>query len=142
MVKREYIPHPPNQTPTFQKPWAEVIEKERYRKKIDYHGKIEFYTNLKLNQNNDAWIEFEAYFIYGKLDKILLKTFEKTESREKTLNEWEKKKQEEEKKPWHQFKKRLRPFGWNWFWRKTALFLGKTSQTLASAQTSIYKKML
>ncbi len=38
----------------------------------DYHGEINFYTGFYDLDGSDWWVEFTAYFIYGKLDKLVL----------------------------------------------------------------------
>ena len=67
----------------------EKILKE-YSKKVEYHGTIKFYELFELNDKEDIWVEFDAYFVYGKLDRIELVKTEKQESRKIRMQKWEK----------------------------------------------------
>lgn len=144
IVEREYISYTQEERKSKKiKPWdiwKEVIEKETYDKKIeDYHGKILFYTYDKYDENNDYWVEFYAYFIYGKLDKIELKEFKKEKSRtisnQQFINEYKK----QQKHPWNIFKKYASYIGWTWFWKKTSNVFYKLSNLFSKIQTFINK---
>jgi hypothetical protein len=144
VVEREYIAYTKEERKSRKiKPWdlwKEVIEKETYDKKIeDYHGKILFYTYDKYDENNDFWLEFNAYFIYGKLDKIELKQFKKEKSRtisnQQFINEYKK----QQKQPWNLFKKYASYIGWSWFWRKLSNTFYKLSVLSSKIQTFINK---
>ena len=90
-IEREYIEYSEDERKNV-KPWniyKDVIEKSRTTKKLDYHGKIRFYTYECLNNEYDFMVEFNAYFIYGKLDKVELAEFKKHPSRSKEYNKWE-----------------------------------------------------
>jgi len=65
----------------------EKIIKE-YNKKVEYHGVIRFYELFDLNEEEDIWIEFDAYFVYGKLDKIELAKTERQQSQKIKMDEW------------------------------------------------------
>lgn len=73
------------------KPWDIVKEQKiikQYTKNVNFHGKITFYEILKFSETEDIWIDFDAYFVYGKLDKIELTKTEKIKSRENGLAEF------------------------------------------------------
>ena len=66
------------------RPWDVVKDQKitkQYTKDVGFHGKITFYEILKFSETEDIWVDFDAYFIYGKLDKINLVKTEKIESR-------------------------------------------------------------
>ena len=44
---------------------AEVIRE--WEEKVDFHGVIEAYTDVKLEDGHTRWITYSAYFTYGKL---------------------------------------------------------------------------
>jgi hypothetical protein len=76
VVVREYVEYTKEELDSpDRKPWnmfKNIIEKERYLKAVDFHGIVNFYTSLEYTIDADMWVEFNAYFIYGKLDKIEL----------------------------------------------------------------------
>ena len=79
IVEHEYVEYTKEELATVErKPWnvyKQVIEKEPYYKTSEYHGVINFYASVEYTEKEDLWVEFAAYFICGKLDKIeLLKT--------------------------------------------------------------------
>lgn len=50
---------------------------EPYQEEVkDYHGKINFYHIID-KDGFDHWVEYDAYFTYGKLDKIELVKYKK-----------------------------------------------------------------
>jgi hypothetical protein len=129
-VEREYVEYSKEERESQNiKLWAlykEVIEKSRTNKKLDYHGKILFYTFEELDENTDFWLEFVAYFSYGKLDKIELVKFETETGRKERLNKWTESYKETADLPWNKFKMYLRKYlGWNRFWNRVISFLHK-----------------
>jgi len=123
VVEREYIEFTKEERKSQDiKPWQlwkDVIEKSRTNKKLDYHGKILFYTFEELDDNTDFWLEFVAYFIYGKLDKIELVKFETETGRKERLNKWNEDYKKTVNLPRNKIKKYLRKYlMWNWFWNK------------------------
>ena len=98
--------------------WKDVVIKNEYDKVVDHHGKINFYTNLEHTEEEDIWVEFIAYFVYGKLDKIELFRYEKTKSNRLHNKECEEQRLKENKKLWNRAKKFLNYLGWSWFWKK------------------------
>ena len=130
VVEREYIEYTKEERKANKlRPWElwkDVVEKSRTNKKLDFHGKVRFYTFDELDSNTDFWLEFDAYFSYGKLDKIELVKFETETARKESLKEWTKKYNETANLPWNKFKSFLRKhLKWNWFWNKVISFLHK-----------------
>lgn len=121
VVEREYIYYTEEEKKSKDfKSWnlfKDVIEKNKYNKKIDYHGKILFYTTENISDTEDVWVDFEAYFIYGKLDQIKLTKVEKYKSRKISNDKfWE-----EYNRELNSFKFKLKKnLGWFWFWKKVS----------------------
>jgi hypothetical protein len=147
VIERDYIPYTPEERKSQKIKswdiWKEVIEKETYHKKIeDYHGKIQFYTYDDYDEENDYWVEFDAYFVYGKLDKIELSKFKKEASRSISNQKWQEEYKKEQKHPWNVFKRYASYVGWKWFWRKTSSIFYNLSRACTSVQYFIIKKFL
>ena len=124
------------------KPWnlvKETIEKSRSTEKVDYHGKISFYTHEEFSDTEDVWIDFEAYFIYGKLDKIELVKVEKFKSHKIKNEEWFKQMAEEKNKLSYKLKKR---FGWFCFWNNVSKICLSTSHAFQQLNVLIVRHML
>lgn len=141
--EREYIEYTEEEKKNKKrKPWdmfknVKIINE--YDKQINHHGVINFYTNLDYTEEEDIWVEFNAYFVYGKLDRIELFSFQKEKSRKIYNKEWEEKRKLEEKKLWNRTKKVLNRFGWNIFWRKVSKICYKLSSFFASLQYYIIR---
>jgi hypothetical protein len=146
VVEREYVPYTDLELKEIKpKPWSvwkDVIVKNRYSKKIEHHGEVTFYNSFIYTDSEDYWIEFTAYFIYGKLDKIVLLKAEKHTSQQFHHKLFEEKMVAARSKPWYKIKKFLMPLGWRVFWRAMANLCSKASQQLANLQSFIYRKML
>ena len=112
-------------------------EISRHNKKVEYHGIIRFYDYFTLDPENDAWLEFEAYFSYGKLDKIELKEFRKEPSHSLKLEEWQQELQERQKTLSYKTKQLANKFGY----KKTMLILARMMNRLASFFTKIQWKI-
>jgi hypothetical protein len=100
------------------KPWnivkdQKIIKQET--KKADFHGKITFYETLDLNEQESIWVDFEAYFVYGKLDKLELAKVEKYENRKIKMDEYWKTYESKQNKLSYKLKKYS---GWFWLWKK------------------------
>jgi hypothetical protein len=109
------------------RPWEiikETIEKSRYTEKIDFHGKISFYTSETVSETEDAWIDFDAYFIYGKLDKLLLAKVEKFQSSKIKNEKWLDEINKRQNCLSYKLKKRL---GWFSFWKSVVFLCNKIS---------------
>ena len=124
IVEREYIEYTEEEKKTA-KPWniykdVKVISKRE--ENTNYHGSLVFYTFVDIDTEPDYqyWIEFEAYFVYGKLDKIELKKCEKEFSQCFRNKEWEEERKKEQQLPWNRFKRLMGYVGWYWFWKKVS----------------------
>ena len=114
--------------------WKDVVTKNVYDKKIEHHGTINFYTDVSITDEEDAFVDFRAYFIYGKLDKIDFINMQKTKSSSVRMHEWDKKREEEKSKLWFKTKSVLSYLGWKWFWKKVANVSYKISRMFSSIQ--------
>jgi len=142
-TEREYIPYSPEERKTLKrKPWdlwKEVIEGETTYHNTNHHGVINFYTYEHLNEKEDFNLEFNAYFVYGKLDKITLLEFSKCENYLIHNEKIRKQIEEEKKKPWNRFKNIVRPFGWRWFWRKIDIGIYNIEKVLGKIRMFIIR---
>ena len=145
IVKRICSPQVPSASSKKpQKGWRECpdfLEENKYNKTINHHGKILVYTSGELNDTEDFWVEFEIYFSYGKLEKILQTKYEIQTSHKIAMKAWEKKQVEEKARPWNKFKHYAAYLGWKWVWRKIAKALQALSELLNKAQMIIYKHL-
>ena len=100
------------------KPWNIVKDQKivnQETKKVDFHGKITFYETLDLNDEESIWVDFNAYFVYGKLDKLELAKVEKYENRKIKMDEYWKTYESKQ----NSFSYKLRKYsGWFWAWNK------------------------
>lgn len=148
IIEREYIPftEAERKDKELVKPWdiwKDVIEKGSHNKKIeDFHGTIMFYAFEELDDQNDFWLDYKAYFVYGKLDKIELIEFKTQHSRKESLEEWKDKIAQEQKCPWFRFKKWASKFGWSWFWKRTLNWLTAASNVFQLAKNFIIRHMI
>ena len=111
---------------------------EQYNKKVNYHGKILFYEIFKFSDTEDIWVDFEAYFVYGKVDKIELVKTEKQESRDLHTNQW----MEEDRKKRNSFIYKLKTrCGWFWFWHKLSNMFYKISRFFNTLQMFAIKRL-
>jgi hypothetical protein len=96
---------------------SELIES--YTKQVEFHGIIEFYNLLSLSETEDIWVVFNAFFNYGKLDRITLSRAEKREAQAIKFNKWI----EEDEKRKKTLYYRLRKYsGWFWLWFNISRF--------------------
>lgn len=135
VVEYDYVPYTEEEkrSNTYKawSVWKSVNIKNRYDKIINHHGTINFYTSLEYSDKEDIWVEFIAFFVYGKLDKIELFDCHKNKSTTLCNKEIEEKFSTEQKKFKNILKKYLRYFGWGWFWRKIS-YLCRRISTLFS----------
>lgn len=100
------------------KPWNIVKDQKIVKQetnKVDFHGKITFYETLDLNDQESVWVDFDAYFIYGKLDKLELAKAEKYENRKIKMDEYWKTYESKQ----NSLSYKLRKYsGWFWIWNK------------------------
>ena len=137
IVEREYIYYTEEEKKQKRSKWdlyKDVIEKNRYTKKVEFHGKIAFYNIFDLSDTEDIWLDFDAYFNYGKLDKIELVKAEKCESRKIRMDEY----WEEHKKKTSSLSYKLKKcLGWFWFWNKMSTLCYKMSSSFNNIQIFI-----
>jgi hypothetical protein len=146
VVEREYICYTEEELATIKpKPWnpyKEIVVKNKYLKPIAHHGVINFYNSLKYSATQDIWVEFNAYFIYGKLDKIELFKVDFLNSYEVNNQLYQEAAAAKEKLLWNRTKKILSYIGWRRFWIKIANCCYTVQNWLGKLQQAIYSKML
>jgi hypothetical protein len=123
------------------RPWNFIKEskiKNQYQKQVDFHGKITFYELFEISEEEDIWVDFEAFFIYGKLDKINLIKIEKQKSRKAKLKEWT----EEDKKKTNSLTFKLKKYsGYFMSLRKLARLASSASNFFAKLQSFFIRRM-
>ena len=100
------------------KPWNIVKDQKIVKqetKKVDFHGKITFYETLDFSDEESVWVDFDAYFVYGKLDKLELAKVEKYENRKIKMDEYWKTYESKQNSFSYKFRKYS---GWFWLWKK------------------------
>ena len=146
VLEREYIYYTDEElqamTPKPWNPYKEVVIKNKHMKPVNHHGIINFYEVIKYTATQDIWVEFNAYLIYGKLDKIELFKVEFHDSYELSSQRWQEERDAEAKLLWNRAKKTLNYVGWRWFWRKAANACYRLQNLLGKLQSVIYKKIL
>lgn len=146
VIEREYIPWSEEEKKAKKISawafWKEVIEKGEHFDEIDHHGIITFYTYENFDDEQDFWLEYKAYFVYGKLDKIELSEFKLEQSLKLRNKEIDEKRKQEQSKPWNVFKHYASYLGWRWFWRKVSSVCYRLHETFSSVQMFILKNML
>lgn len=126
----------------FYPVWKDVIEVSSEIKPIeDFHGTLVFYAFEKFSETEDFWLDFKAYFVYGKLDKIDLLEFkrQKSNSSSESIKDLI---AQHQKCPWTKFKKYASYFGWRWCWRQIASSLHAVSSLCESARTFVIRYCL
>lgn len=80
--------------------WWEDNSVKRETFKVPCHGKILFYNYIQDADGYDWFIDFNAYFTYGKLDKIELENVDKTPVEDRLAKEklWEEQSKARKKK--------------------------------------------
>lgn len=146
IVEREYIPWTEEEKKAKKLKswnlWKDVIKKSERYEEVPFHGTIAFYAYEKFNSELDFWLDFKAYFIYGKLDKIELVEFKKDKSISISNKEIDEKRIQEQKKPWNVFKHYASYAGWKWLWRNASRWCYALSRMFSSMQMFIIRHML
>lgn len=146
IVDREYIYYTKEEKKHKHiKPWdlyKEVIIKGERDEEVNHHGVVTFYSDVDYTEEENFWIEFNAYFVYGKLDKINLIKCEKRKSRTVYHKEWDEQRKIEDNKLWNRVKRILRYAGWRWFWHKISKCCYSVSSLFASIQTFIIRHLI
>ena len=146
VVEREYIEYTEEEKKfKDHRPWNlwkdVVVKSERYEE-VNHHGIIMFCAYDNFDETQDFWMDFKAYFVYGKLDKIELVEFKKQQSHKITNKEIDDKRKREQKLPWNVFKRWASYVGWRWFWKKVSRCCYNLSQTFSMMQMFIIRNML
>ena len=112
--------------------WWEENSNNRVADPVSYHGEILFYHYLQNVQEYDWWIDFKAYFIYGKLDKIELAQVEKTPVTERLARQisWKADMERREKTIKYRLRRTLKKIPG---YTKAMRILGNTAYRAASA---------
>jgi hypothetical protein len=124
------------------KPWSIVKDQKIVKqetKKVDFHGKVTFYETLDLNDQESIWVDFDAYFIYGKLDKIELAKVEKYENRKIKMDEYWKTYESKQNSLSYKLKKYS---GWFWSWKKVEKFCYSVTRSIDSIRYFIIRNFL
>ena len=124
------------------KPWnivkdQKIIKQET--KKVDFHGKITFYETLDFSDEEDIWVDFDAYFVYGKLDKLELAKVEKYKNRKREADEYWNNYNNKKNSFSYKLKKY---FGWFWVWKKIEKICYSLSKFLDSIRYYIIRDIL
>lgn len=146
VIERDYIPWSEEEKKAKKISswdlWKDVIEKGERWDEINHHGTIVFYTYENFDDTQDFWLEFKAYFVYGKIDKIELSEFKIEKSLKLHNKEIQEKREQEQLRPWNRFKHYASYIGWKWFWRKVSKFCYSLHQIFSSVQMFIIRNML
>ena len=136
VVEREYIPYTKEEKKKLKgcDLWKDVIEKGSKDEKVNHHGTLTFYTYDEIDNDTSFWVEFKAYFVYGKLDKVELVDFKLDKERKINNKKWEEEHKKRAKHPWNVFKHYASYLGWRWFWRKISNLFYKLSKTASQIQ--------
>ena len=131
----------------IEKKFATEIDKDvkitnEYDKFVEHHGVINFYTGVDHTDEESFWVEFNAYFIYGKLDKIELAKCEKQKSTKLHNKEWDEKRKLDDKKLFNRAKRTLRKLGWTFFWRKVSNFFYQLSNFFSKIRMIIIRYII
>jgi hypothetical protein len=124
------------------KPWNIVKDQKIVKqetKKVDFHGKITFYETLDLNDEESIWVDFDAYFVYGKLDKLELAKVEKYKNRKREADEYWNNYNNKKNSFSYKIKKY---FGWFWVWKKIEKICYSLSKFLDSIRYYIIRDIL
>ena len=124
------------------KPWNIVKDKKIIKQeteKVDFHGKITFYETFDLNDLESIWVDFHAYFVYGKLDKLELAKVEKYENRKVKMDEYWKTYESKQNSLSYKLKKYS---GWFWVWNKIGRGCYSLSKVLDSIRYFIVRNFL
>ena len=108
-------------------------------KKVDFHGKITFYETLDFSDEEDIWVDFDAYFVYGKLDKLELAKVEKYKNRKREADEYWKNYENKKNSFSYKLKKY---FGWFWLWKKIEKFCYSMSRFFDTIRYFIIRNIL
>jgi hypothetical protein len=113
-----------------------IIKKQELVPQDNFHGTVRFYCYEKFDEDNDFFIDYDAFYTYGKLDKISLVEFGKYKNNAKDIIERMQKEQSGVKRVLRIVKKYT---GWSWCcWRISRILLS-VSRCLDRVRIFIYK---
>jgi hypothetical protein len=111
---------------------------KEYSKTINYHGTVVFYDILEFSDVEDVWVDFKAYFVYGKLDKIEIDKIEKHPSRKHNLDDF----LEKDRQLKNSFQYKCKTYlGWFWFWKNVGILAYKLSNLCSKLHSSSIRKL-
>jgi hypothetical protein len=125
VVDREYIPYTKEERKNKDiKPWnlwKEVnIKKEELVPQENYHGVVRFYCYEDYDEDYSFFIDYNAYFTYGKLDKIEFVEFNKHKKNNEQIKEMLKERESVKYRVVYCLKKYT---GWSFLCRKLEISL-------------------
>jgi hypothetical protein len=141
LVEREYVEWSNEEKKTAPKFsfFKDIIEKKREEKKLNYHGVVRFYCYERFDEENDFFIDYDAFFIYGKLDKIEIAKFEKYKASRNNMHNLFL----EHNKFKNKLKRSAAKYsGWNWFWKSVTKLLYNTSSLLEKMRVIIFNYLI
>ena len=146
VIENEYIEYTKEELKKLKpKPWSsfkEIKIKNKYVEAVQHHGTVTFYTSVDYTEEEELWVEFNAYFIYGKLDKIELIEERKVISQALSVTQWEQERLKKAKQPWSRIKYVLNYLGWKWAWYKIARMLYFLGNWCGRAHSFIYRELV
>ena len=146
VIENEYVEYTKEELKELKpKPWSsfkEIRIKNKYVETVLHHGTINFYTSVDYTAEEELWVEFNAYFIYGKLDKIELIEERKVISQALSIMHWEQERLKKAKQPWSRIKHFLNYLGWKWVWYKIARTLNLLGNWCGRAHSFIYRELV
>ena len=62
IVERDYIPFTEEEKSLKEgyQIWKDVVVKNKYNKKVDFHGTVVFYDIFEFDEKQDIWVDFKA----------------------------------------------------------------------------------
>lgn len=143
VVEREYVPYTKEEKKKLKgwNLWKDIIEKGSKDEKVNHHGTLTFYTYDEIDDDTSFWVEFKAYFVYGKLDKVESVEFKLDKERKINNKKWEEEHKKRAKHPWNVFKHYASYLGWRWFWRKVANLFYKLSSVCSKIQMFVIRHL-
>ena len=117
----------------FNDSWWEEAAFKKDKSKISHHGKIVFYEYIENVDGYDWFIDFHAYFTYGKLDKITLGNIDKQATTLRLAREslWKHERNMEQRKFSSKLKCLLRSIpGYSYFLKKLSKAVNSTGNKI------------
>lgn len=144
VIEREYIAWTDEERKK-QKPKAwqvfkdVVIKKQELVPQDKFHGTVRFYCYEQYDEEQDFYIDYDAYYSYGKLDKIEIADFKTFKVNRFSLEDFKKEQNKFNVKFFRYFKIYS---GWNYFWGKIEKFFYFFIKILEKIRFFIIRKLL